>query len=110
MEWFKKRDKDEVEKLYNEIIKKSKGEYVTRSVSFKKSSPEQMELLKKTLSITAPFSMLVRTIIEGFSIERTSITSSIATENLTHSKPSTPTAITPIKSNDIPNKSIGNFI
>lgn len=105
MEWFKKRADDEVEVLYNEMIQRSKGEYVTRSVSFKKNSPEQMELLKKSLMVTAPFSMLVRAILEEFdkSPDFQPNRTTVPTANI-------PITNTPSQSNTSPNKSIGNFI
>lgn len=56
MTWL--RSEEEVDAMIEEMIKRSKGRYITQGVSFNKSCPRQMGLLKKALMSSASFSGL----------------------------------------------------
>jgi hypothetical protein len=58
MGWI--RSEEEVDALIEEMLKKGKGDYVTQGVAFNKSSPRQMELLKKTLMSSSSFGGYVK--------------------------------------------------
>lgn len=66
MEWFKKKSDEEVEAIIEEMLRSSKGNYITRSVSFNKNNPQHMNLLRKSVSFSMPFSVLVRGLLENF--------------------------------------------
>jgi hypothetical protein len=56
MTWL--RSEEEVEQIIDDMKTRSKGKYITQGVSFNKSCPRQMELLKKALMSSASFSGL----------------------------------------------------
>lgn len=56
MEWLK--SEEEVDKLIQDMVNRSKGKYITQGVAFNKSCPRQMGLLKKALMSSASFSSL----------------------------------------------------
>lgn len=56
MTWI--RSEEEVDAMIEDMVKRSKGRYITQGVSFNKESPRQMNLLKKALMSSASFSGL----------------------------------------------------
>lgn len=52
------RSEEEVDAMIEDMVKRSKGRYITQGVSFNKESPRQMDLLKKALMSSASFSGL----------------------------------------------------
>jgi hypothetical protein len=54
------RTEEEVDKMISEMIKKTKGKYITQGTSFNKTCPRQMALLKKALMESVSFSGLVK--------------------------------------------------
>ena len=58
MTWHK--SEEEVDKIIEDVIARTKGKYLTQGVSFNKTCPRQMELLKKALMSSASFSGLAK--------------------------------------------------
>lgn len=56
MTWH--RSEEEVEAIIRDMVARSKGKYITQGVTFNKSCPRQMDLLKKALMASASFSGL----------------------------------------------------
>ncbi|MFJ3387756.1 hypothetical protein [Lysinibacillus sp. NPDC086135] len=54
MGWI--RSEDEVDKIIEEMKRKTKGKYITQGVTFNKNSKRQMELLKYALMYSSSFS------------------------------------------------------
>lgn len=54
------RTEEEVDKLIEDMKKRTKGKYLTQGTSFNKECPRQMELLKKALMSSISFSGLVK--------------------------------------------------
>jgi hypothetical protein len=54
------RSEEEVLEMIEDMKKRSKGKYITQGVSFNKTCPRQMELLKKALMASASFSGLAK--------------------------------------------------
>ena len=54
------RGEEEVDKIIQELLTKSKSNHITQSVTFKKDSPRQMELLKFALMNSESFSALMK--------------------------------------------------
>lgn len=61
MTWH--RTEEEVDKLIEEMKKRTKGRYITQGCSFNKDCPRQMEILKKALMSSASFSGLVKELL-----------------------------------------------
>lgn len=61
MTWHK--NEEEVDKMIEEMIKRTKGKYLTQGVSFNKTCPRQMELLKLSLMSSASFSGLIKELL-----------------------------------------------
>lgn len=62
------RSEQEVDEMIEKLMKKGNGNYITQSVTFKKNSAKQMELLKNALMHSESFSGLVRELLnEKFS-------------------------------------------
>lgn len=53
-----RRGEEEVNKLIEEMVKRTKGKYITQGVSFNKTCPRQMNLLKNALMSSVSFSGL----------------------------------------------------
>lgn len=69
MAWL--RTEEEVEEMIAEMMKKGNGKYITQSVLFKKDSPVQMELLKKSLMSSTSFGAFIKQVLsEKFSEDR----------------------------------------
>ncbi|UUG68048.1 hypothetical protein [Bacillus phage PK-3] len=56
MVWL--RSEEEVDKIIEEMKNRTKGKYITQGVSFNKTCPRQMDLLKKALMSSVSFSGL----------------------------------------------------
>jgi hypothetical protein len=54
------RSEEEVDKLIEEMKKRTKGKYLTQGVSFNKTCPRQMGMLKKALMASVSFSGLAK--------------------------------------------------
>lgn len=54
------RSEEEVNTMIEDMIKRSKGKYITQGCSFNKTCPRQMAMLKKALMSSASFSGLVK--------------------------------------------------
>jgi len=54
------RSEEEVLEMIEEMKKRTKGRYITQGVSFNKTCPRQMNLLKKALMTSVSFSGLVK--------------------------------------------------
>jgi hypothetical protein len=54
------RSEEEVNKMIEEMTKRTKGKYITQGVSFNKTCPRQMDMLKKALMSSASFSGLAK--------------------------------------------------
>lgn len=68
------RSEQEVDEIIEELMKKGKGNYITQSVTFRKSNPRQIELLKHALMNSESFSGLVRGLLtEKFSDNGTQV-------------------------------------
>lgn len=61
MAWL--RSEEEVDALIEEMMKKGKGKYITQSVTFRRDSPRQLELLKKVLMSSESFSGFTREVL-----------------------------------------------
>jgi len=58
MTWFK--SEEEVDEAIANMVARTKGKYITQGVSFNKTCPRQMDLLKKALMSSASFSGLAK--------------------------------------------------
>jgi hypothetical protein len=54
------RSEEEVNKMIEDLQNRTKGKYITQGVSFNKTCPRQMELLKNALMQSASFSGLAK--------------------------------------------------
>ena len=54
------RTEEEVDKMISEMVRKTKGKYITQGVSFNKDSARQMELLKMVLLRSNSFSGFIK--------------------------------------------------
>lgn len=54
------RTEEEVDEMIEKMTKRTKGKYITQGVSFNKTCPRQMSLLKKALLASASFSGLAK--------------------------------------------------
>lgn len=61
MTWHK--DEKEVDKLIEEMVSRTKGRYITQGVSFNKTCPRQMGLLKNALMASVSFSGLAKELL-----------------------------------------------
>jgi hypothetical protein len=61
MTWH--RTEEEVDKMIGEMKSRSKGKYITQGVSFNKSCPRQMGMLKKALMYSSSFSGLAKELL-----------------------------------------------
>jgi len=52
------RTEEEVNKIIDDMVSRTKGNYITQGVSFNKTCPRQMGLLKKALMSSVSFSGL----------------------------------------------------
>ncbi|MDS7057010.1 hypothetical protein NXG04_06815 [Klebsiella pneumoniae] len=57
------RTEQEVDAMIEEMTNRTKGKYITQGVSFNKTCPRQMELLKKALMSSVSFSGLAKEIL-----------------------------------------------
>lgn len=93
MVWI--RSEEEVDKLIDEMLKRSNGKYITQSVTFKKDDTIQMELLKKALMSSTSFSSFIKQILsEKFDSVKLNNTSTEYKQ----------------EENIIPKKNTGNFL
>jgi len=59
MEWSNGgRSEEEVDRMISEMINRTKGRFLTQGVSFNKTCPRQLDLLKKALMASKSFSGL----------------------------------------------------
>jgi hypothetical protein len=93
MAWLK--SEEEVDVLIADMVSRSKGRYITQGVTFNKSCPRQMGLLKKALMSSASFS--------GLGKEMLALRFSSDKYNLSHDFNSPPAP-------DTPKKNTGNFL
>jgi predicted CopG family antitoxin len=61
MTWHK--DEEEVDKLIEDMANRTKGKYITQGVSFNKTCPRQMAMLKMALMSSASFSGLIKELL-----------------------------------------------
>lgn len=54
------RSEEEVDKMIKDMISRAKGRYITQGVSFNKTCPRQLRLLKKSLMSSVSFSGLIK--------------------------------------------------
>jgi hypothetical protein len=54
------RSEEEVNQIIEEMMKRTKGKYITQACAFNKTCPRQMAMLKKALMSSASFSGLVK--------------------------------------------------
>ena len=57
------RTEEEVNKLIDEMVSRTKGKYITQGVSFNKECPRQMGMLKKALMSSVSFSGLAKELL-----------------------------------------------
>lgn len=57
------RDEEEVDRMIADMVARSKGKYITQGVSFNKTCPRQMGLLKKALMTSISFSGLAKELL-----------------------------------------------
>jgi hypothetical protein len=97
MTWH--RTEQEVDEMIEQMKKRSKGKYITQGVSFNKTCPRQMEMLKRALMSSASFS--------GLAKELLAVKFSGGASNLA---PSTPISSqsTPMEAPKV--KNVGNFL
>jgi predicted CopG family antitoxin len=61
MTWHK--SEEEVDKMIEEMSNRTKGKYITQGVSFNKTCPRQMAMLKMALMSSASFSGLIKELL-----------------------------------------------
>ncbi|AZU98961.1 hypothetical protein pW2_129 [Bacillus phage pW2] len=54
------RTEQEVDAMIEDMIKRTKGKYITQACAFNKTCPRQIELLKKALMSSVSFSGLIK--------------------------------------------------
>lgn len=57
------RTEEEVDKMIEDMIKRSKGRYITQGCSFSKTCPRQLALLKQSLMSSTSFSGLIKELL-----------------------------------------------
>ena len=57
------RTEEEVDKMIESMVDRTKGKYITQGVSFNKGCPRQMNLLKVALMSSASFSGLAKELL-----------------------------------------------
>lgn len=76
------RTEEEVDKIIEEMVSRTKGTYITQGVSFNKTCPRQLGLLKKALMASSSFSGLIKEILAvNFGGEQVSNVPSPSTDN-----------------------------
>lgn len=91
------RTEEEVDRMIEEMINRTKGKYITQGCSFNKTCPRQMGLLKQALMSSISFSGLAK---EMLALKFDNGESGIKTNHKFHST-----------SKDKPiNKNVGNFV
>lgn len=76
------RTEEEVDKIIEEMVSRTKGTYITQGVSFNKTCPRQLGLLKKALMASSSFSGLIKEILAvNFGGEQVNIVSPPSIEN-----------------------------
>lgn len=61
MTWHK--SEEEVDQIIEQMKARTKGKYLTQGVSFNKTCPRQMDMLKKALMSSASFSGLMKELL-----------------------------------------------
>ena len=61
MKWL--NTEEEIEKVIEDMVNRTKGAYITQGVSFNKSCPRQMGLLKMALMSSQSFSGLIKELL-----------------------------------------------
>jgi hypothetical protein len=85
MKWL--RSEEEVDALIDDMITRSEGKYITQGVSFNKTCPRQMSLLKNALMCSASFSGLGKELLairfseNGSTLQNQSSTSTVPGNN-----------------------------
>ncbi|AYP68223.1 hypothetical protein PQE75_gp091 [Bacillus phage vB_BcoS-136] len=54
------RTEEDVNKMIYDMVKRTKGKYITQACAFNKDCPRQMEMLKQALMSSVSFSGLVK--------------------------------------------------
>lgn len=62
MTWHK-RTEEEVDAMIEDMIKRSKGRYITQGVTFNKTCPRQLGILKNALMSSTSFSGLAKELL-----------------------------------------------
>jgi hypothetical protein len=92
------RSEQEIDSLIADMVRRGKGKYITQGVSFNKTCPRQMALLKKALMESASFSGLAKEML-ALRFEGGHIQNFQTIEHVTHQEPEKPKT-----------KNVGNFI
>lgn len=80
MEWH--RSEEEVDIMIENMVARNKGKYITQGVSFNKTCPRQMDMLKKALMSSISFSGLIKELLAtNFSDTPVNIPPAIQIEN-----------------------------
>lgn len=58
-----KRSEEEVDKMIEDMMKRTKGNYITQGCAFNKNCPRQMNILKNSLMSSNSFSGLVKEVL-----------------------------------------------
>lgn len=103
MTWL--RTEEEADIIIEDLIKRTKGAYITKGVSFNKNSPSQIELLKMVLLSSTSFSGYVKELLANNFHENTK-------SHGVDEKVKTESQITQTtdKENKPKRKNIGNFL
>lgn len=83
----RKRSDDEVDRMIEDLVSKTKNNYITQGVSFNKNKESHMKLLRLALTYSESFSGLVKDLIdEKFDIDTNMIMNNVKTNNQTTSE------------------------
>ncbi|UUV46400.1 hypothetical protein [Bacillus phage vB_BanS-Thrax3] len=107
MTWFK--SEEEVDALLADMVTRTKGKYITQGVSFNKTCPRQMDLLKKALMSSASFSGLAK---ESLALRFSSPTPASPADNRVYvqKQPSMSKNLENLSQNKTKPKNTGNFL
>lgn len=102
------RNEEEVDRIIEEMKKKTKGQYITQGVSFNKDNERQMQLLKYVLLRSTSFSGFVKDILAQHELSE----QQYASQELPHYLPGyyPPQKHYPEKIPQEPDIDIGNFL
>uniref|UniRef100_A0AB39C720 Uncharacterized protein n=1 Tax=Bacillus phage KoopaTroopa TaxID=3234046 RepID=A0AB39C720_9CAUD len=97
------RTEEEVDMMIDDMTKRTKGNYITQGVSFNKTCPRQMALLKKALMLSVSFSGLAKETLAMRFNESPSLVYGTQSQGMSNFSPN-------VQQKETKSKDIGNFL